>query len=100
MTLSEYLTPRLWQAIGAETSALWRADRTGLERASTNFNATLRDYARLGAVLANEIWLFAGEKRLFLLMGVRTDDFCRPAICLMLAATLLYSLCAPWTEVL
>jgi CubicO group peptidase (beta-lactamase class C family) len=48
MTLSEYLTPRLWQRIGAETSALWRADRTGLERASGSFNATLRDFARLG----------------------------------------------------
>jgi len=54
MTVSEYLTPRLWQAIGAETSALWRADRYGLERASGSFNATLRDYARLGIVLAND----------------------------------------------
>ncbi len=53
-TLSEYLTPRLWQAIGAETSALWRADRSGLEIAGGNFNATLRDYARLGIVLAND----------------------------------------------
>ncbi len=31
LSVSEYLTPRLWQAIGAETSALWRADKTGLE---------------------------------------------------------------------
>jgi CubicO group peptidase (beta-lactamase class C family) len=51
-TLSAYLTPRLWQAIGAETSALWRADRTDLEVTLGNFNATLRDYARLGVVLA------------------------------------------------
>jgi CubicO group peptidase (beta-lactamase class C family) len=51
-SLSAYLTPRLWQAIGAETSALWRADRTGLEVTFANFNATLRDYARLGTVLA------------------------------------------------
>jgi CubicO group peptidase (beta-lactamase class C family) len=58
--LSEYLTTRLWQAIGAETSALWRADKSGLERAAGNFNATLRDYARLGIVLAND--------------GVRPDD--------------------------
>jgi CubicO group peptidase (beta-lactamase class C family) len=58
--LSEYLTPRLWQAIGAETSALWRTDRTGLELASGNFNATLQDYGRLGIVLAND--------------GVRPDD--------------------------
>lgn len=59
-TLSAYLTPRLWQAIGAETSALWRADRSGLERAAGNFNATLRDYGRLGIVMAND--------------GVRPDD--------------------------
>jgi CubicO group peptidase (beta-lactamase class C family) len=54
MTLSQYLEPRLWQAIGAETSALWRADRTGLEMAGGHFNATLRDYARLAIVLAND----------------------------------------------
>jgi CubicO group peptidase (beta-lactamase class C family) len=58
--LSDYLGTRLWQAIGAETPALWRADRTGLERAAGNFNATLRDYGRLGVVLAND--------------GVRPDD--------------------------
>ena len=60
MSLSDYLTPRLWQAIGAEQSAFWYADRTGLEVAFGNFNATLRDYARLGVVLAND--------------GVRPDD--------------------------
>jgi CubicO group peptidase (beta-lactamase class C family) len=60
MSLSEYLTPRLWQAIGAEASALWYADRTGLEVALGNFNATLRDCARLGVVLAED--------------GVRPDD--------------------------
>jgi CubicO group peptidase (beta-lactamase class C family) len=64
--LSEYLTTRLWQPIGAETSALWRADRTGLERAAGNFNATLRDYARLAIVLAND--------------GVRPDDPARKQI--------------------
>ncbi len=60
MSLSDYLGPRLWQAMGAETSVLWRADRTGLEVAYGNFNATLRDYARLGIVLAND--------------GLRPDD--------------------------
>lgn len=60
VTVSEYLTSRLWQAIGAEQSALWRTDKTGLELAGGNFNATLRDYGRLGIVLANN--------------GVRPDD--------------------------
>lgn len=53
-SLSEYLGTRLWQAMGAEQSALWRADRTGLEAAAGNFNATLRDYARLGVLLAHD----------------------------------------------
>lgn len=66
MSLSEYLTPRLWQPIGAEHTAYWRAERTGLEVALGNFNATLRDYARLGAVLAND--------------GVRPDDARRTSI--------------------
>ena len=53
MSVSEYLSPRLWQAIGAEETALCRTDKTGLEVANGNFNATLRDYGRLGIVLAN-----------------------------------------------
>ena len=60
MSVSAYLGPRLWKAMGAETSALWRAERTGLERAAGHFNATLRDYGRLGIVLAND--------------GMRPDD--------------------------
>ncbi len=51
-TLSAYLQSRLWQPMGAQTSSLWRADSTGLERAGGNFNATARDYARLGLLLA------------------------------------------------
>lgn len=54
MSVCEYLTPRLWQAIGAETPALWWSDRNGLTIAGSAFNATLRDYGRLGIVLAND----------------------------------------------
>ena len=53
-TLSSYLQTRLWQPMGAETSGLWRAGANGLERASGNFNATARDYGRLGVLLAND----------------------------------------------
>ncbi|MDT9000693.1 serine hydrolase [Paucibacter sp. APW11] len=53
-SLADYLGPRLWQAMGAEQSALWHTDLTGLETAAGNFNATLRDYARLGVLLAND----------------------------------------------
>jgi len=65
-SLSEYLTPRLWQAIGAEHTATWYADRTGLEVALGNFNATLRDWGRLGVVLAHD--------------GVRPDEAQRPQV--------------------
>lgn len=53
-TISEYLSRKLWKPMGAEQSALWRAYRDGLEKASGNFNATMRDYGRLGVVLAND----------------------------------------------
>ena len=52
--LAAYLSTRLWQAIGAETPAFWLMNRTGVINAGGNFNATLRDYARLGIVLAND----------------------------------------------
>lgn len=53
-TLSDYVQPRLWEPMGAESAGLWRTDSTGLERASGNFNATARDYGRLGILLAND----------------------------------------------
>jgi CubicO group peptidase (beta-lactamase class C family) len=54
MTLSEYLTPRLWQAMGAESDATWLRSTDGTEAGYGAFNATLRDYARLGMLLAND----------------------------------------------
>jgi CubicO group peptidase (beta-lactamase class C family) len=53
-TLSEYLTARLWQPIGTEADATWIKSADGTESAFGNFNATLRDYGRLGMMLAND----------------------------------------------
>ena len=53
-TLSEYLTERLWQPMGAEADATWIRSHDGLEIASGSFNAILRDYGRLGVLLAND----------------------------------------------
>jgi CubicO group peptidase (beta-lactamase class C family) len=53
-TLSEYLTERLWQPMGAEADATWIKTSDGLETASGSFNAVLRDYGRLGMLLAND----------------------------------------------
>lgn len=51
--IAEYLSERLWQPIGAEADASWVIDRTGQETTYANFSAVLRDYARLGRLLAN-----------------------------------------------
>lgn len=53
-TLSEYLTTRLWQPMGAEADATWIKSADGTESGFGNFNATLRDYGRLGMLLAND----------------------------------------------
>jgi CubicO group peptidase (beta-lactamase class C family) len=53
-SLSEYLTTRLWQPMGAEADATWIKTKDGTESGSGNFNAVLRDYGRLGVLLAND----------------------------------------------
>jgi CubicO group peptidase (beta-lactamase class C family) len=52
--LADYLTPRLWQPIGAEADASWTSYRDGTVVGAGNFNAILRDYGRLGMLLAND----------------------------------------------
>jgi CubicO group peptidase (beta-lactamase class C family) len=53
-TLSDYLTRRLWQPMGAEADATWIKTADGLEVGGGSFNAVLRDYGRLGILLAND----------------------------------------------
>lgn len=63
-SLSEEFTDRIWQKIGAEYDATWNVDRVGgHEKAFCCFNATARDYARVGLALmtgtpkiASESW--------------------------------------------
>ena len=54
MNLAAYLGERVWQPMGAESDATWIRTADGLERAAGNFNATLRDWGRLGVLLAND----------------------------------------------
>ena len=42
-SMSEYLTPRLWQPMGAEADATWVKTKDGTETGSGNFNAVLHD---------------------------------------------------------
>lgn len=52
-SLSEYTSEKLWKPIGAESSAFWLTDVAGTEAAFMGFNATLRDWGRLGLLWAN-----------------------------------------------
>lgn len=51
--VTEYLSARIWQPIGAESEASWVVDGSGQEATFAYFNAALRDYARLGMLMAN-----------------------------------------------
>jgi CubicO group peptidase (beta-lactamase class C family) len=52
--LAEYLSEKIWRPMGAEADASWNIDKGGNEVAYIGVNATLRDYARLGMLLAND----------------------------------------------
>jgi CubicO group peptidase (beta-lactamase class C family) len=54
-TLCSYVSDKLWKPMGAESRATWLTyPNDAIEMASGNFNATVRDYARLGFLLAND----------------------------------------------
>ncbi len=52
--LAELTQAWLWQPIGAEHDAYWRVSVDGQEQAYGAFNASLRDWGRLGLLLAND----------------------------------------------
>ena len=52
--LADYLREKIWEPIGAEADATWLIDRSGQEAAYCCINAVLRDYARLGLLLAHD----------------------------------------------
>jgi CubicO group peptidase (beta-lactamase class C family) len=54
MSLSDYAHAKIWSQIGAEADATWLVDAQGFEVAHGFFNAVLRDYARLGRLLAHD----------------------------------------------
>ncbi len=49
-TVSHYFEQQVWEPLGAERPASWSLDSraSGIEKFSGGFNATLRDYARVG----------------------------------------------------
>jgi len=54
MPLTEYLRTRVWQKMGAEADASWTIDSSGQETGLCCINAVLRDWARVGMLLAND----------------------------------------------
>lgn len=54
MPLADYLSVKIWQPMGAEFDATWHVDAAGYELGYSGLNATLRDWGRLGLLLAND----------------------------------------------
>lgn len=52
MPIADYFAERIWRPIGAEADSSWLLDRSGLEVGYMGLQATLRDYARLGLMMA------------------------------------------------
>lgn len=46
MSLSDYLSQKIWQPMGMQDPAFWMIDGTGMELALGGLNITLRDYAK------------------------------------------------------
>jgi CubicO group peptidase (beta-lactamase class C family) len=53
-TVADYAREKLWQPLGAEADASWNIDATGQEVTFAYYNAVLRDWARLGLMLAHD----------------------------------------------
>jgi CubicO group peptidase (beta-lactamase class C family) len=52
--LADYASEKLWRPLGAEKEALWSLDKEdGMEKAYCCFNATARDFARVGEFVRN-----------------------------------------------
>ena len=54
-SLSQYFQEEFWQPMGRETDAQWSKDNPkGMEKTYCCFNATTRDFAKLGQLLLND----------------------------------------------
>ena len=53
-SVTQYLEEKIWQPIGAENDASWIIDVSGQEMSHGYISAGLRDWARVGRLLAND----------------------------------------------
>jgi CubicO group peptidase (beta-lactamase class C family) len=54
VSVADYLREKIWHPMGAEADASWLIDGSGHEATYCCLNAVLRDYARLGLMLAHD----------------------------------------------
>jgi len=54
MALADYAALKLWQPLGAQAPASWMVDSKGAELGCVGFSARLRDWGRLGLLLADD----------------------------------------------
>jgi CubicO group peptidase (beta-lactamase class C family) len=56
MSVSEYMSTKLWQPLGAEADATWSldSDRSAFEKLESGINATAADYARFGLLFLHQ----------------------------------------------
>ncbi len=52
--VAQYLSDKIWRHLGAEADAYWQVDGGGQEQTYCCLSATLRDYGRLGRLLAHD----------------------------------------------
>ena len=78
-SVSDFMSRRLWQPLGAEADATWNLDseRSGFEKMESGLNARPVDYARFGLLfLHNGEW---NDKRIVSKEWVRTTTGAAPA---------------------
>jgi len=54
MSMSDYLSKKIWAVYGMERDAIWLTDSSGHERGGCCLNMTLRDYARIGQFMLED----------------------------------------------
>jgi len=54
MTLSEYLSEKIWKPMGMNDDALWHTDNEGMELTYCCLNTNARNYAKLGLLMMNK----------------------------------------------
>jgi CubicO group peptidase (beta-lactamase class C family) len=52
LSIAEFTETYLWRGIGAQSDAVWLTDSVGVEDVSSSFSASLRDWGRLGLLVA------------------------------------------------